>query len=160
MTAAPLVSIGIPVYNGEKYLEETLDSVGDRFTIVVDDAHVDPRHRSADRDPLARHGVATPEGLLRDQPDGVTVSEIRDAFDTTRKFALPLLARLDGTGVTRRRDDLRPRHRRALPDVGARQRREPRADPQAGAAHRPRRDGRDWRHTASRPTRSTLRTRF
>ena len=45
--------------------------------------------------------------LLRDNPDGVTVAEIRDSFDTTRKFALPLLARLDGTGVTRRRGDLR-----------------------------------------------------
>ena len=45
--------------------------------------------------------------LLADQPDGVTVAELRDAWGTTRKFALPLLARLDGTGVTRRRGDLR-----------------------------------------------------
>ena len=45
--------------------------------------------------------------LLADQPDGVTVSEVRDAWGTTRKFAVPLLTHLDATGVTRRRDDLR-----------------------------------------------------
>ena len=45
--------------------------------------------------------------LLQDRPEGVTVAEIRDALGTTRKFVLPLLARLDRTGVTRRRDDLR-----------------------------------------------------
>ena len=45
--------------------------------------------------------------LLRDKPEGVTVAEIRDALHTTRKFALPICAVLDSTGVTRRRDDLR-----------------------------------------------------
>ena len=45
--------------------------------------------------------------LLAGQPDGVTVAEIRDALGTTRKFVLPLLAHLDATGRTRRRDDLR-----------------------------------------------------
>ena len=45
--------------------------------------------------------------LLADQPEGVTVAEARDAWGTTRKYALALLARLDSTGVTRRRDDLR-----------------------------------------------------
>ncbi|NNK91331.1 MAG: hypothetical protein HKO87_02770, partial [Acidimicrobiia bacterium] len=46
-------------------------------------------------------------GLLADQPDGVTVSEVRRAMGATRKHTLPLLARLDATGVTRRRDDVR-----------------------------------------------------
>ena len=46
-------------------------------------------------------------GLLAEQPEGVTVAEARDAWGTTRKYALALLARLDGTGVTRRRDDVR-----------------------------------------------------
>ena len=46
-------------------------------------------------------------GLLADQPQGVTVAEVRDAWGTTRKYALALLARLDSTGVTRRRGDLR-----------------------------------------------------
>ena len=45
--------------------------------------------------------------LLADQPSGVTVAEVRDAWATTRKYALALLGRLDSTGVTRRRGDLR-----------------------------------------------------
>ena len=45
--------------------------------------------------------------LLRDRPDGVTVAEVRDALGTSRKHALPLLALLDGSGVTRRRGDRR-----------------------------------------------------
>jgi selenocysteine-specific elongation factor len=40
-------------------------------------------------------------------PDGVTVAQVRDALGTTRKHALPLLAHLDATGVTRRRGDVR-----------------------------------------------------
>lgn len=54
--------------------------------------------------------------MLAEQPDGVTVAEIREAWGTSRKYALPLLARLDGTGVTRRRDDVRIAGRR-LPQV-------------------------------------------
>ena len=45
--------------------------------------------------------------LLVHQPEGITVSEIRDALATTRKFALPILAVLDSSGVLRRRGDLR-----------------------------------------------------
>ena len=45
--------------------------------------------------------------LLTDRPEGVTVAEVRDLLGTTRKHALPLLAHLDATGVTRRRGDLR-----------------------------------------------------
>ncbi len=41
------------------------------------------------------------------KPEGLTVAEIRDILGTTRKFVLPLLAHLDGTGVTRRREDVR-----------------------------------------------------
>ncbi len=46
-------------------------------------------------------------GLLAASPDGVAVSDIRECWDTSRKFALPLLAHFDSTGVTRRRDDVR-----------------------------------------------------
>lgn len=46
-------------------------------------------------------------GLLVRQPDGVTVAEVRDAWGCSRKHALPLLALLDGRGVTRRRGDVR-----------------------------------------------------
>ena len=45
--------------------------------------------------------------LLAARPVGVTVSEIRDALATTRKYLLPLLGHLDATGVTRRRGDVR-----------------------------------------------------
>ena len=45
--------------------------------------------------------------LLADAPDGITVAEARDGWGTTRKFAIPLITRLDDTGVTRRRGDLR-----------------------------------------------------
>jgi selenocysteine-specific elongation factor len=45
--------------------------------------------------------------LLADRPDGVTVAEVRDRLGTSRKYAVPLLNRLDATGVTRRRGDLR-----------------------------------------------------
>ena len=46
-------------------------------------------------------------GLLAEKPEGVTVSEVRQAMGNTRKHAMPLLARLDSSGVTRRRDNLR-----------------------------------------------------
>ena len=52
----------------------------------------------------AAHTIAV---ALAHQPSGVTVAEVRDAWGTSRKHALPLLARLDATGVTRRRGDLR-----------------------------------------------------
>lgn len=45
--------------------------------------------------------------LLAAEPGGVPVSAIRQALGTTRRFALPLVAHLDATGVTRRRGDLR-----------------------------------------------------
>lgn len=48
---------------------------------------------------VLREAFATAEGL--------TVAEIRDLLGTTRKYALALLAHLDGNGMTRRRDDLR-----------------------------------------------------
>ncbi len=55
-------------------------------------------------------------GLLQDNDDGLTVSTIRAALGTTRRYVVPLLAHLDSTGVTRRREDRRfagPR----LPDL-------------------------------------------
>jgi selenocysteine-specific elongation factor len=54
--------------------------------------------------------------MLADHPEGVTVAEVRERWNTSRKYALPLLARLDSTGVTRRRGDLRIAGRR-LPEV-------------------------------------------
>jgi len=45
--------------------------------------------------------------MLASHPEGVTVSQVREDLATSRKYALPLLAQLDATGVTRRRGDLR-----------------------------------------------------
>jgi selenocysteine-specific elongation factor len=45
--------------------------------------------------------------LLAATPEGVTVAQVRDALGTSRKYLLPLLAVLDGSGVTRRRGDRR-----------------------------------------------------
>jgi selenocysteine-specific elongation factor len=45
--------------------------------------------------------------LLGDHPEGFTAAQARTALGTTRKYALPLLAQLDATGVTRRHGDLR-----------------------------------------------------
>ncbi len=58
--------------------------------------------------------------LLAESPSGFTVAQFRERTGTSRKFAVPLLAELDGRGVTRRRDDLRLAGPR-LPDVSKRQ---------------------------------------
>ncbi len=46
-------------------------------------------------------------GLLDEHEGGVTVAQVREALGTTRKYAMPILATLDATGVTRRRGDVR-----------------------------------------------------
>ena len=56
--------------------------------------------------------------LLEGRPEGFTVAEFRDHVGTTRKYALPLLAALDGTGMTRRRGDVRIAGRR-LPGLAS-----------------------------------------
>ena len=45
--------------------------------------------------------------VVRAAPDGITVSAFREALETSRKFALPLLEHFDRTGVTRRDGNLR-----------------------------------------------------
>ena len=45
--------------------------------------------------------------LLAEAPDGFTVSTFREAAGNTRRHTMPLLTHLDGTGVTRRRGDVR-----------------------------------------------------
>src|SRR5581483_11593419 len=51
--------------------------------------------------------TATLSRLLAAKPEGVTVSDVREALGTSRKWAVPLLNALDARGVTRRRADLR-----------------------------------------------------
>ena len=53
--------------------------------------------------------------LFAEHPEGVTVAQIRDRLGASRKFVLPLLAHLDGTGRTRRRGDLRIAGPRLVP---------------------------------------------
>ena len=65
--------------------------------------------------------------LLDGQPDGFTVAAARDTLGTSRRYVLPLLARLDATGVTRRKGDLRTAGPR-MPPVGT----DGRGDEQAG----------------------------
>ena len=57
-------------------------------------------------DAVAR-AAETVAALLAGAPEGITVSEVREALGTTRKYALPLLALLDANGVTRRRGETR-----------------------------------------------------
>jgi len=52
----------------------------------------------------AAHAAAE---LLRTNPEGFTMSQLREAMGNTRKHAVPLATELDARGVTRRRDDLR-----------------------------------------------------
>jgi selenocysteine-specific elongation factor len=58
---------------------------------------------SVDRVRQARRKLA---GLLKERR-GLTVSEIREPFDSTRKYVVPLLAYFDSRGWTRREGDLR-----------------------------------------------------
>ena len=47
------------------------------------------------------------EDLLRTKPEGATMSQLRDAFGTSRKYALPLLEHFDSLGFTIRDGDRR-----------------------------------------------------
>ncbi len=50
---------------------------------------------------------------LIDQNGSVSAAELRDRFDTSRKYAIALLEHLDSRGITQRRGDLRVRNPRA-----------------------------------------------
>ena len=53
---------------------------------------------------IAAHAAAE---LLRTNPEGFTMSQLREAMGNTRKHAVPLATELDARGITRRRADLR-----------------------------------------------------
>jgi selenocysteine-specific elongation factor len=44
---------------------------------------------------------------IHDAPDGMTVSALREALGTSRKYAVPLAEHMDRAGITRREGDLR-----------------------------------------------------
>jgi selenocysteine-specific elongation factor len=59
-------------------------------------------------EPVYRELVAATLKLI-DETGGVTASQLRDAFNTSRKYAIGLLEHLDSIGVTRRMGDTRVR---------------------------------------------------
>jgi selenocysteine-specific elongation factor len=71
------------------------------------------RGRLVERDGIVFHADAVEAAaremalLLSTHPEGVTMSQLRDALGVSRKYALPLANELDARGVTRRRGDLR-----------------------------------------------------
>ena len=71
------------------------------------------RHLIVERDGLYFHPAAIEQAtkivaeLLQGTPDGITMSQLRDALGVSRKYAVPLATELDARGITRRRGDLR-----------------------------------------------------
>lgn len=71
------------------------------------------RNLLVERDGIYFHPVAIEQAtttvaeLLTATPDGVTMSQLRDALGVSRKYAVPLATELDARGITRRRGDLR-----------------------------------------------------
>lgn len=53
------------------------------------------------------HTAAAAARLLDADPDGFTLSQLREALGNTRKHAVPLATELDARGITRRRGDVR-----------------------------------------------------
>jgi selenocysteine-specific elongation factor len=105
-------------------VERLLDAIGgDRSTSPppVDElvasgiprAVIEAAARSGAVVQVAPELIFTPEAIERAREvavsaaGGITVSAFREALGTSRKFALPLLAYFDRTGVTRRDGDLR-----------------------------------------------------
>ncbi len=85
---------------GDQYDRTELRELTRRGTIVeLDGIHYSPN--------AAAQASQTAALLLRDNPEGFTVSEFKDALATSRKFAMPLLSHLDANGMTRRRGDVR-----------------------------------------------------
>jgi selenocysteine-specific elongation factor len=123
---------GVRVEGGRAVPEGAVDVLGDHPLLAALDvdpfAPPDPRQLGVDADALrelVRRGLVVECGgiwfsagaigrageivaaLLARHPDGVTVSDVRAALGSTRRYVLPLLAHLDAAGVTRRRGDLR-----------------------------------------------------
>ena len=60
--------------------------------------------------------AGTIQVMLEENPEGVTVGEVRMALDSSRKYVLPLLNYLDQIGATVRRNDVRLAGKR-LPEI-------------------------------------------
>ncbi|WP_350343331.1 selenocysteine-specific translation elongation factor [Proteinivorax tanatarense] len=53
------------------------------------------------------NGVKKLIKLIKDNPQGITLAQCRDLFNTSRKYVVPILEYLDGEGITKRVGDLR-----------------------------------------------------
>jgi len=121
---------GVVVENGRARLREAVDPLaGHRYVAALEAGLFSPPEPDgidrAELSELVRRGLVIERdgahfapravaeaarrlaAVLATHPEGITVAEVRDALGTTRKHALPLLAHLDATGVTRRRGDVR-----------------------------------------------------
>jgi selenocysteine-specific elongation factor len=95
-TIKELVATGIP--------RDLIDAAG-RAGVVV---------RLNDELVVAPELVARATELVEAHPKGITVSALREALQTSRRYAVPLLEWMDATGITRRAGDLRfPRNEEA-----------------------------------------------
>jgi selenocysteine-specific elongation factor len=125
-----LAAEGVELEAGRARLRGQEDALADHpyLSALADAPFSPPGPEGVDRAELSqmvRRGLVVEEGgvyfvpsaldaaavevarLLAVKPDGITVAEIRDALGTSRKYVLPILAWLDGHGVTRRRGELR-----------------------------------------------------
>jgi selenocysteine-specific elongation factor len=94
--------------------EATPPTVKQLVASGFDPALIDAAGRSGRLIRLSQDLVVTPAVLAHavevareHAEDGMTVSELREALNTSRKYAVPLAGYLDATGVTRRQGDLR-----------------------------------------------------
>lgn len=81
---------------GERLVRALIDG-GDLVQVAADIAF--------SREGLARAREHVAAAIRREGP--LTTSRLREVLGTSRKYAIPLLEHLDGTGFTRRRGDLR-----------------------------------------------------
>jgi len=94
--------------------EATPPTVKQLVASGFDPALIDAAGRSGRLIRLSQDLVVTPAVLAHaievareHAEDGMTVSALREALNTSRKYAVPLAGYLDATGVTRRQGDLR-----------------------------------------------------
>lgn len=94
--AAPPLSVVLPVYNGERFLEEAVASVlGQTFAdfelIIIDDGSTDSSGAIA-----ARYAAADPRVRLVQQPNRGLVATLNRGLDLARA---PLVARMDADDI-------------------------------------------------------------
>lgn len=56
---------------------------------------------------VTENGIAKVIATLKGKPEGVSLAELKDLLETSRKYIVPLLEYLDGIGITKRIGDVR-----------------------------------------------------